>query len=141
MIKYSLRCQDCLLEFDSWFSSSSEFDRLKKLKLLNCEICDSLKIEKSLMSPNLANTKKTQSIDNNSKYKEVKKKLKAYQKFIKQNFEFVGDNFVYEARSLHYNKKKNKKNIYGNASKEDVEELREEGIETESIPWIDDKDN
>ena len=70
MIKYSLICLDCSIKFDSWFSSSSEFDRLKKLKLLNCEVCDSLKIEKSLMSPNLANTKKTQSIDNNSKYKE-----------------------------------------------------------------------
>ena len=141
MIKYSLKCLDCSTKFDSWFSSSSEFERLKKLKLLNCEMCDSLKIEKSLMSPNLANTRKRQTADNNSKYKEVKKKLKDYQKFIKQNFEFVGDNFAYEARSLHYNKEKNKKGIYGNPTKEDIEELREEGIETETIPWIDDKDN
>ena len=31
MIKYLLKCNSCSSEFDSWFSSSKEFDRLKKL--------------------------------------------------------------------------------------------------------------
>ena len=93
------------------------------------------------MSPNLANTKKKLLNKNNLKFKEVKKKLKDYQKFVKQNFEFVGDNFTYEARSLHYNKKKTKKGIYGKASLKEVNELKEEGIETEMIPWIEDKEN
>ena len=141
MIKYSLKCQDCLVEFDSWFSSSKEFERLKKLKFLNCESCGSLKVQKSLMSPNLAKTKKKPVDQSSTKFKEVKKKLKNYQKFVKQNFEFVGDNFAYEARSIHYNKKKGKKGIYGNASLKDVKELKEEGIETEMILWIDDKEN
>ena len=39
------------------------------------------------------------------------------------------------------NKNKNKKNIYGKASIEDVNELKEEGIETSTIPWIEDKEN
>ena len=30
---------------------------------------------------------------------------------VKENFEFVGDNFTYEARSIHYNKKKRKKGL------------------------------
>ena len=141
MIKYCLKCKNCSLEFESWFSSSKEFDRLKKLKLLNCQKCNSLKVEKSLMSPNLANTKKKNLKLNKENFKKVKKKLKDYQKFVKQNFEFVGDNFAYEARSIHYNEKKSKKGIYGNASVEDVKELKEEGIETEIMPWIEDKDN
>ena len=141
MIKYSLKCQDCLVEFDSWFSSSKEFERLKKLKFLNCESCGSLKVQKSLMSPNLVKTKKKPVYQSSAKFKEVKKKLKNYQKFVKQNFEFVGDNFAYEARSIHYNKKKGKKGIYGNVSMKDVKELKEEGIETEMILWIDDKEN
>jgi len=93
------------------------------------------------MSPNLANTKKKNLKLNKENFKKVKKKLKDYQKFVKQNFEFVGDNFAYEARSIHYNEKKSKKGIYGNASVEDVKELKEEGIETEIMPWIEDKDN
>ena len=141
MIKYSLKCKKCLVEFESWFISSKEFERLKKLKFLNCESCGSLKVEKSLMSPNLANTKKKPADHNTAKFKEIKKKLKDYQKFVKENFEFVGDNFTYEARSIHYNKKNKKKGIYGSASLKDVNELKEEGIQTEIMPWIDEKEN
>ena len=141
MIKYSLKCKKCLVEFESWFISSKEFERLKKLNFLNCESCGSLKVEKSLMSPNLANTKKKPADHNTAKFKEIKKKLKDYQKFVKKNFEFVGDNFTYEARSIHYNKKNKKKGIYGSASLKDVNELKEEGIQTEIMPWIDEKEN
>tara|TARA_B100000963_G_scaffold40050_1_gene29751 strand:- start:555 stop:983 length:429 start_codon:yes stop_codon:yes gene_type:complete len=142
MIKYALICKSCKLEFESWFGSSKEFDRLKKMKLLNCQICNSIKIEKSLMSPNLSNSKKKITNTNELKFQEVKKKLKEYKKFVKDNFNFVGENFAYEARSLHYNKNKyKKKGIYGRASLQDVKELKEEGIETEMMPWIEDKDN
>ena len=141
MIKYSLICKDCSIEFDSWFGSSKEFDRLKKLKLLNCKSCNSLDVEKSLMSPNLSNSKKKTSEKDLEKLKEVKKKLVEYKKFVKENFKFVGDNFAYEARTIHYNNKKIKKGIYGSASLKDVKELKEEGIETEMIPWIEDKEN
>ena len=93
------------------------------------------------MTPNLANTKKKNIQKNKDKFKEVKKKLKDYQKFIKENFEFVGDNFTYEARSIHYNKKKKKKGIYGSATLKDIGELKEEGIQTEIMPWIEEKEN
>ena len=110
MIKYRLECEDCKGKFDSWFSSSKEFDKLKKLKLINCNSCNSKKIKKSLMSPKVI---KDGNIfkKNNSQEKKLqilKGKLKEYQKFIKNNFEYVGDNFSYEARSIHYDTKKNK---------------------------------
>ena len=141
MIKYCLKCKNCSAEFESWFSSSKEFDRLSRLKYLNCHNCSSTKIEKTLMSPNLNGTKNKNFHQNDQKFKEVKNKLKRYQKFVKDNFKFVGDNFAYEARSIHYNKKKEKKGIYGNASSAEVKELNNEGIETEMIPWINDKEN
>ena len=108
MIKYLLNCKSCSLEFESWFASSKEFDKLKKLKLLSCQQCNSQKIEKSLMKPNLANSnfKQDKAYKN---HKSIKKKLREYQKFVKENFEYVGENFAYEARSIHYSKKKNKK--------------------------------
>ena len=141
MIKYCLKCKNCSLEFESWFSSSKEFDRLKKLKHLNCQNCNSTKIEKTLMTPNLTNTKNKSFYQNEKKMKEVKYQLKKYQKFVKDNFEFVGDNFAYEARSIHYNGNKKSKGIYGSASKEDLKELKEEGIDAQIIPWIDENDN
>ena len=72
---------------------------------------------------------------------DIKDKVIKYQKFIKDNFKYVGENFTYEARSLHYNPKKKEKGIYGKASNEEIKELKEEGIETEIIPWLDNNAN
>ena len=141
MIKYSLNCKSCSNIFDSWFSSSKEFEKIKKLKFLNCQICGSKKIEKSLMAPNLNNTKKNIKSADIKKFNKIKNKIFKYQKFIKKNFDYVGDRFPYEARSIHYSNKKIKKGIYGKATLEEVKELSEEGIKTELLPWIKDKEN
>ena len=141
MIKYKLTCKDCYKLFDSWFASSKEFEKLKKLNYLNCPFCDSLNIDKSLMSPNVLVTKKQKNSFNEQKYKDVRKKIKEYQKFIKNNFDYVGENFAYEARSIHYNSKKKHKGIYGTASKQDLKELKEEGIDTQMVPWFGNENN
>ena len=141
MIKYSLNCKDCDLTFESWFANSKEYEKLKRKKLLNCHNCNSLKVDKSLMAPSI-NKKTYDTIDKElKKYKEIKKTITQYQNFIKNNFEYVGNNFAYEARSIHYNKKKTNKAIYGTASKKDMKELSEEGIETQMIPWVEENSN
>ena len=137
MIKYRLICKDCENTFDSWFSSSKEYEKLKKKKFLNCHICNSLNVEKSLMSPSIFKSKANAHIHNeDKKYKEIKKTMSKYQKFIRDNFNYVSENFAYEARSIHYKDKKVSKGIYGPATKEDLKELKEEGIEVETIPWL-----
>ena len=142
MIKYKLNCKNCELLFDSWFASSQEYEKLKKKKFLNCHKCGSKKIEKTLMAPKLITKSKIGNSNNNIlKFNAIDKKIKEYQKFIKKNFKYVGENFAYEARSIHYNKKKKDKGIYGTASKQEIHELREEGISTEEIPWVEDKKN
>ena len=142
MIKYSLICKDCDFVFESWFANSKEYEKLKKKKLLICHNCNSSNVSKSLMAPSLINKKTNDRIERNfKKYKRIKKTIIEYQKFIKNNFEYVGKNFAYEARSIHYNGKKKSKGIYGSASKEDLKELKEEGIDAQMIPWIDEKEN
>ncbi len=139
MIKYMLNCKNCKKDFGSWFATSKEFEKLKKSKLLNCPNCNSIKIEKCLMAPSVINNKNINL--NTKKSLDIRKKLKEYKKFIKNNFNYVGDNFAYEARLIHYDKKKSKKGIYGKASLEEVEDLSKEGIETEIVPWVNDKEN
>ncbi len=141
MIKYRLLCNSCSNDFDSWFATSKEYEKLKKLNLFSCPVCNSENIEKSLMAPSIINKKNRKNDLNLKKYKEIKNKLKEYKKFIKNNFEYVGDNFAYEARSIHYKNKKKEKGIYGKASADEVKELLEEGIETEVIPWVNDNEN
>tara|TARA_B100000674_G_C37836656_1_gene913199 strand:+ start:435 stop:860 length:426 start_codon:yes stop_codon:yes gene_type:complete len=141
MIKYQLTCKKCSNVFDSWFSSSKEFEKLKKLRLVNCSKCNSLKIEKSIMAPRISSGVTYSKDTSPSKMLEVKKKLKEFQTYVKNNFDYVGENFTYEARAIHYGNKKSKKKIYGKASPQDIKELNEEGIETTTIPWVSEKDN
>ena len=83
MIKYKLLCNDCELKFDSWFSTSSEYEKLKKKKLLICHNCNSEKVEKTLMAPQLISKKaKNEEKFDTQRYKKIKKTIKNYQKFI-----------------------------------------------------------
>ena len=142
MIKYKLICKKCSLSFDSWFASSQEFEKLKKKNFLNCYNCNSNEVEKTLMAPRVINKFKIEkSVQKNLELGKINKKIKEYQKFIKNNFDYVGKNFAYEARSVHYDDKKKTKGIYGKATNAEIKELREEGIDTEIIPWIKDKNN
>jgi len=94
------------------------------------------------MAPSIVNQKKQNiSILKNKKINKIKNKIKKYQKFIKKNFDYVGDNFSYEARSLHYNNKKKSKGIYGNATVNEISELKDEGIDTDVIPWFQNNEN
>ena len=142
MIKYKLACNNCEITFDSWFASSKEFEKLKKKKLLACYNCNSFKVDKTIMAPTLINNKKNSKNSLElTKYANIKKTIKDYQKFIKDNFNYVGENFAYEARSIHYDKKKKNKGIYGTVSKQDLKELKEEGIDAQLVPWFENKNN
>ena len=140
MIKYLLKCKN-KHEFESWFSDSREFEKLKKRELIECIICRSKNINKSIMSPNIVGKKKREKKNFNQKeFNKVKKDLLKIRKFVEKNFEFVGNKFSREVREIYYDNKKNK-NIYGTATPEERLELEEEGIDLTSIPWIDKKEN
>tara|TARA_B100002051_G_scaffold235956_1_gene236723 strand:+ start:169 stop:591 length:423 start_codon:yes stop_codon:yes gene_type:complete len=140
MIKYNLIC-DNEHEFESWFSDSLKFEKLKKKKLLECIFCSSKRIEKSIMSPMISNSN---NLDfSNDKFErellKEKKRLKQIRKYIEKNYEYVGKNFSKKVREIYYDKK-SKKPIYGTTTPKEREELAEEGIDLLSIPWIG-KDN
>ena len=140
MIKYNLKCSN-KHEFESWFSDSKEFEKLNKRKLLECIFCSSKNIQKSLMAPRVLNSKKSFELNNPNKdeYLKVKNDLLKFRKYVEKNFEFVGDKFADKVRQVYYDKN-TKKNIYGTTTSKEREELREEGINLISVPWVE-KDN
>ena len=93
------------------------------------------------MSPGILNSKgvKNQDKISNIEIKNFKKDLQNLRKFVEKNFEFVEKNFAKKVREVYYDKK-SEKNIYGIATEDEKEELKEEGIDLVSIPWIE-KDN
>ena len=138
MIKYNLTCE-CGKIFESWFSSSAEYDALKKRKLINCIYCDSTLVKKSIMSPNLSS--KSNKISKKTKLKKnIKKQLVEFRKYIEENCRNVGDNFPQEARNIHYDKKTST-GIYGKATPEETAELLDEGIDVATIPWVNKSEN
>ena len=140
MIKYNLKCEN-KHEFESWFSDSKEFDRLKKKDLIECIFCQTKKVEKSIMSPSVANSdyQKKQKQISSEEIRNFKKDLVKLRKFVEKNFEYVEHNFANRVREVYYDKK-SKKNIYGSTTAEEKEELKEEGIDLVNIPWVE-KDN
>ena len=138
MIKYNLIC-NCGNTFESWFSSSSEFDFLCKKKLMKCIYCESSTVKKTVMAPNLF-SKSNKVFKKTKLEKKIKKQLLDFRKYIEKNCKNVGENFTREARSIHYDKKTSQ-SIYGKATAEETTELLEEGIEVTTIPWVDKSEN
>jgi|TARA_B110000444_G_C18822190_1_gene588334 hypothetical protein len=140
MIKYLLKCNK-KHEFESWFSESKEFEKLKKKNLISCIFCQSKKVDKSIMSPNIVGKEKiVEKTFNYQEFNKIKKDLLNIRKYVEKNFEFVGDKFPREVREIYYDNKKSK-NVYGTATLEERLELEDEGIELASIPWVDNKKN
>ena len=138
MIKYNLICE-CKETFESWFSSSSEYDVLKRKKLISCIYCDSTSVEKSIMAPNLY-SKSNKTSKKAKLEKNIKKQLSNFRKYVEKNCKNVGDNFPQEARSIHYDKKTSQ-GIYGKATPVETAELLDEGIDIVTLPWVDRSEN
>ena len=141
MIKYNLKCEN-KHEFESWFSDSNEYEKLKKKMLLECIYCSSSKISKSIMSPMVSiskssNKKIKSNLDN--KFVDEKKRLVKIRRFIEKNFDYVGENFSEKVREIYYNNK-TKKAIYGTTTEKERRELLDEGIDLITVPWVN-KDN
>tara|TARA_Y100001970_G_scaffold63754_1_gene81653 strand:- start:647 stop:1069 length:423 start_codon:yes stop_codon:yes gene_type:complete len=140
MIKYTLKCKN-KHEFESWFLDSKEYEKLKSNKLIECSQCGTKTIEKSIMSPHVSNKdEKEKKTKTNNHLKKIREDLLKMRSFVEKNFEYVGKDFTKEVRKIYYDKKSNK-NIYGNATDDEAQELVDEGIELTSIPWIDKRDN
>ena len=136
MIRYTLNCNNGH-QFDSWFSDSASFEKLREKGHLECAICSSKKVEKSLMAP-VVTTKKKETLL--SKQSALEKEIKALKEKIMATATDVGENFSAEARAMHYGEKEEKP-IVGKTTIDEAKELAEEGIPFTPLPWSDDKVN
>ncbi len=139
MIKYTLTCNKGH-QFESWFSNSDSFENLKKKGHLECSICSSKKIEKSLMAPRITSISSKKKETLISTQSALEKEIKALKNKIKKTATDVGENFPTEARAMHYGEKEDKP-IIGKTTLEEARDLADEGIPFAPLPWNDDKVN
>ena len=136
MIRYTLNCNNGH-QFDSWFSDSASFEKLREKGHLECAICSSKKVEKSLMAPVVTPKKKETLL---SKQSALEKEINALKQKIKATATDVGENFSAEARAMHYGEKEEKP-IIGKTTVDEARDLAEEGVPFIPLPWSDDKVN
>jgi hypothetical protein len=150
VIRYTLVC-DKKHEFESWFADSAAYDKQAKRGLVTCPQCGSAKVEKTIMAPRLANTRKRgKSVVTSAPAEpvamlspqetELRQKLKEIRDHLTKNSEHVGPKFSEEARKMHYGEIEHR-SIYGEASPEQAKELAEEGVEFHPLPVLPDERN
>ena len=137
MISFNLKCLDCEAEFEGWFENSNEYSKQRKKKLITCPSCDSHKVEKGLMAPNLS--KKSNS-KNNKRKKTLASNISKLKKMVEQNFDYVGDKFTEEAKKIKYGETK-LRSIYGEATLDQTKELIEDDIDVLPLPFSSKKTN
>ena len=139
MIKYMLKCEKGH-NFESWFASSIAFEKLYHSNHLNCEVCGSVKITKTLMSPTVTKKSKEGRPLSTETDSLIEKNIKKFRKKIEETSENVGNNFEKEARAIH-NGLSPERSIYGTANLKSVKSLTEDGIKIIPLPWLDRKTN
>ena len=134
MIRFSLHC-DKEHEFEGWFSSSKDFDGQSERGLVECPICGSREIGKSLMAPAVAVSKDAPArpLAMDPERREMIRKLRDMVQAVKQNSEDVGERFADEARKIHHGEAE-ARGIIGKASADDAKSLIEDGIEIAPLP-------
>ena len=157
MIRYNLRC-DRGHAFESWFQSSSAYESQEKRKLVSCPACDSTKVERAIMAPQIVSKKGKDSTAAPSpaastevtaptstplmmaQERELRAKLKELRDHIVKNADNVGERFPNEARKMHYGDIEHRP-IYGEASPDEARALIEEGVEVTPLPVLPDDRN
>ena len=150
MIKYALICE-CDAKFEGWFPTIKEFESQQKKKQLLCPMCDSIKVRRDVMSPNVKKKNgKVKSPRQRGKENvlnmtgeqmvlggRARTLLRQLEKHVKDKFENVGKNFPKEARKAV--KGKRNEEFYGTATKKEADDLIKDGIDLFHVPEI--KDN
>jgi hypothetical protein len=159
MIRYALAC-DNGHAFDSWFQNSAAYDKQVKAGLLACPVCNSVKVEKTLMAPGVLGAKKRGDAPLPERpsspvwppeasspvaivslqEREFRKKLKELRDHLTNNADYVGQKFPEEARKMHYGEIEHR-SIYGEATPDQAKELHEEGIEFHPLPVLPEERN
>lgn len=134
MIVYNLAC-DNAHRFEGWFASAEDFDAQSSDGRVSCPVCGSIEIARQPSAPYVS-THCPQPAEDPAQPVSAEAIELMRRKFLEHvisKSEDVGQRFPEEARRIHY-KEAPVRSIRGQASRREVDELRDEGIEVLSIP-------
>ena len=130
MILFDLRCKEGH-GFEAWFRDGAAYQDQVAAGDVACPVCGDTEIVKALMAPAVSSRPKVDV----AQAAEAMRLWRKVQNHIEKNFDHVGPQFAEEARKIHYGESE-KRSIYGEATKAETKELRDEGIDVNQIPWL-----
>ena len=145
MIRYSLKCEKSH-QFESWFQSAGAYQSLAATGFVECPMCGSPKVEKSLMSPGVSTSRKkanpTVPATTQAQHPVISapdpkmaEALRALRDHVEANSDYVGRNFVKDATAMHLGDMP-VRSIYGEVAPEDAKKLIEDGIPAVPLPFV-----
>jgi hypothetical protein len=137
MIRFSLRCEQDH-EFEGWFRNNDDFDTQVEKQLVSCPLCNSHKVDKALMAPSVATSRRQEKIA--IAMSKMANELREMAKKVKENSDYVGSDFAEEARKIHFGEAE-QRGIYGEATPDEVESLVDDGVDVMPLPVFPDDHN
>ena len=138
MIVFDLGCENNH-RFEGWFSSSQDFEHQLERRQIVCPMCSNGNVVKVPHASHIRSTSTNprhghEVNEAGQQYANVGKELllKLVEQIMERT-EDVGPAFPEEARKIHYRETPVRK-IRGTASREEVDELVDEGIEVVALP-------
>lgn len=139
MIVFNLGCENSH-RFEGWFASNEDFERQIGRKLISCPLCGNANVVRLPHASHVKTGGKERSArtepaaGTQQQYANVGSEAlaKLIERII-ENTDDVGAAFPEEARKIHYREAPERR-IRGTASREEVESLKEEGIEVVALP-------
>jgi hypothetical protein len=146
MIKFSLACERGH-SFESWFPDGESFETQARRGLVQCALCDSVKVRKALMAPAIHGTRRPEAAPGeqpvaliDDKQRELRAAIGELKRKIEANTVDVGGRFPDVARAMHSGEEPERA-IRGRATAEEARALIDEGISVMPIPVAPDEVN
>lgn len=139
MIHYSLLCASDH-EFDGWFKNSEAYEAQRGRGLVTCPVCNGSDVRKALMAPAVAPSDKIAVSTGHPDPAQLRALLRAVREKVVSEADYVGDRFAEEARKIHFEELP-ARGIYGEATREDVASLIEDGIDILPLPNLPEEHN
>ena len=134
MIQYSLHCSKGH-RYDAWFKNAAAFDEQQARGIVRCAVWGDGTVEKAPMAPSVARTdnEKVSLSSAHPKAVKLRQLLRAYRQKVIAEADYVGDRFADEARKIHFQEVE-ARGIYGEATRDEIVGLIEEGIDFMPLP-------
>lgn len=152
MIRFALACE-AGHTFESWFRDGTAFEDQRERGLLTCPVCQSASIDKAIMAPQVARKDRMAAPPPATvepgpapvalitpEQAELRTRLRQLRELMTRNSDDVGDKFAEEARRMHFGEIEQRA-IHGEADREQVVALLEDGIDVMPLPNLPDERN